>query len=508
MPGVEIYGQHEISELTKSPEKLTLLLSRFRERQEDLGERKSKVRLELERSRNRLNEFRREVRAVDERSAVLPGLEETLKRFQDAGLEDKLKQKSLLVREERVFRTLDERLEPVREWRNSLAELVPLDVAFLSPKALQGLPHANLLAEAGPLLSAFSQGLQGLGKAADKLIAELDRKLAELQARWDADRLGIEAEYEKMLRELQKSKVDGEEFIRLRRQIEELQPLRERRDALVRDLNAQETRRRSLVAEWEDLKASDYRADEKAAQRVTRKLRDRVKVSVTMGGNREPLERLLREEIGGNLSAVLERLRQRQQLSLTEFVARAREGKEGLVKAFGLSSASAERIAAADPNLFMKVEELDLPATTQVELNTAPDGEPPHWQTLEELSTGQKATAVLLLLLLESDYPLVVDQPEDDLDNRFITEGVVPIMRQEKRRRQFVFSTHNANIPVLGDAELIVGLTAAGEGRGGHARVPPEAMGSIDAQPVRELVEEILEGGKTAFEMRRAKYGF
>jgi hypothetical protein len=59
--------------------------------------------------------------------------------------------------------------------------------------------------------------------------------------------------------------------------------------------------------------------------------------------------------------------------------------------------------------------------------------------------------------------PLIVDQPEDDLDNRFITEGVVPIMRREKRRRQFIFSTHNANIPVLGDAELIVGMTATGD---------------------------------------------
>src|SRR5581483_10769602 len=122
-----------------------------------------------------------------------------------------------------------------------------------------------------------------------------------------------------------------------------------------------------------------------------------------------------------------------------------------------------ERIAQAAPDLFMRIEELDLPATAAIELNTAPEGELPTWQTLEQLSTGQKATAVLLLLLLESEAPLVVDQPEDDLDNRFITEGVVPIMRQEKRRRQFVFSTHNANIPVLGDAELIVGLSAVGE---------------------------------------------
>jgi len=90
----------------------------------------------------------------------------------------------------------------------------------------------------------------------------------------------------------------------------------------------------------------------------------------------------------------------------------------------------------------------------------------------------------------------------------FITEGVVPIMRQEKRRRQFVFSTHNANIPVLGDAELILGLAATGEARQGHAKIAPQHMGSIDSKPVCELVEEILEGGKDAFEMRRSKYGF
>ena len=84
----------------------------------------------------------------------------------------------------------------------------------------------------------------------------------------------------------------------------------------------------------------------------------------------------------------------------------------------------------------------------------------------------------------------------------------MPIMRQEKRRRQFVFSTHNANIPVLGDAELILGLAASGEAREGHARIATEHMGSIDSAPVRELVEEIFEGGKAAFEIRRSKYGF
>ena len=131
----------------------------------------------------------------------------------------------------------------------------------------------------------------------------------------------------------------------------------------------------------------------------------------------------------------------------------------------------------------MELEELDLPATTSIELNVAGEGQSPSWQMLDDLSTGQKATAVLLLLLLESDAPLLVDQPEDDLDNRFITDGIVPKMREEKLRRQFIFSTHNANIPVLGDAELILGLSAEGEADVGRATIPTEHMGSIDSRP-------------------------
>jgi hypothetical protein len=448
------------------------------------------------------------VKAIDERLAALPGLEETLRRFQDAGLEERLKEKSLLVREERIIATLGERLGPIKNTYEDLVGLVPLDTAIVSEKALEGLPNADVLARARTTFDRLGQKLRTVGEQLAGAIKEAEADLAAMKDIWDKRRQTAEATYERLLRELQKSKIDGEEFIRLRRQIEGLRPLKEKRDTLIRDLGAHEAHRRKLLSEWEDAKATDYRAIEKAATKVSGKLRDRVRVHVTMGGNRDPLEKLLQEMVGGNLRAAIDRLKDRPQLSLPEFAAKCREGRESLMQHFGLAQGSAERIAAAGPELFMRIEELELRATTRIELNTAPDGEPPSWHSLDELSTGQKATAVLLLLLLESEAPLVVDQPEDDLDNRFITDGVVPTMRQEKRRRQFVFSTHNANIPVLGDAELIIGLTASGEAKDGVARIPPEHMASIDARPVREMVEEILEGGKAAFEMRRLKYGF
>jgi hypothetical protein len=234
-----------------------------------------------------------------------------------------------------------------------------------------------------------------------------------------------------------------------------------------------------------------------------------VRVQVTFAGNREPLFQLIKDRVGGRLSEALEALRQSESLSLKELSDACRVGRDALMQKYKMPSLQADRIAQASSEVVMELEELDLAPTTQIDLNVTAEGQPAQWQRLEDLSTGQKATAVLLLLLLESDAPLVVDQPEDDLDNRFITEGVVPKMRDEKRRRQFVFATHNANIPVLGDAELIVGLAASGEAsQEGKARMPQEHMGSIDTRPVRELVEEVLEGGRTAFEIRRLKYGF
>jgi hypothetical protein len=508
LPRVEVYGQHEISELTRSREKLTRLLDRFVEREESLGRRKGDLRRELEKTRRSILDVRAELQQIEERLAALPGLEETLKRFQEAGLEDRLREQSLLVREERVLQSIPERLQAFHECLESLRRELPIDRVFLSPKALEDLPGKEILAAANDVLERLSRDLEQVARQLEEALKRAEEGIGGVRARWDERKREVHAAYEKILRELQKSAVDGEEFIRLRRQIEGLRPLRERQ-ALLRRLEKEHLeRRRALLTEWEDLKGEEFRLLDRAAKKVSKKLRDRVQVEVTAAGDREPLFRVLRDEIGGRLSEAIDTLAKARDFSLPSFVDSCRKGAEAVQKTHAITPAQAERLAKAPAEVLMRVEELELPPTTAIRLNTAPSGEPPSWQALEALSTGQKATAVLLLLLLESDAPLIVDQPEDDLDNRFITEGVVPRMREEKRRRQFVFSTHNANIPVLGDAELILGLTASGEADGGRARIAPEHMGSIDSRSVRELVEEILEGGKEAFEMRRLKYGF
>ena len=508
LPRVEVYGQHEISELARSPDKLTHLLDRFVVRDESLARRKTSVNNDLAKNRRSLCETRNEIESNEERLAALPGLEETLQRFQEVGLQERLREKSLLVREERVINSVPQRLEPFREALSILRRELPIDLTFISERALKELPGRDILKQATSALTGLEAEIRPIADNLEQALKSADTGIDQVRIAWDVRRRQVQAEYERILRELQASRVDGEEFISLRRQIEELRPLQERLALLRRVEKEQANQRSELIAEWEDIKAAEFRALDKAARKVSQQLSDRVRVEVTAAGNREPLFKLLRDEIGGRMSEALDRLKTAPELSITHFVNACRSGAEALRDSYDMTPSQAERLADGEVEVFMQIEELELKPTTAIHLNTAQTGEPPAWQPLEDLSTGQKATAILLLLLLDSSAPLIVDQPEDDLDNRFITEGIVPRMREEKQRRQFIFSTHNANIPVLGDAELIVGLTATGEAVGGRARVEPEHMGSIDSPSVRELVEEILEGGREAFETRRRKYGF
>jgi ATPase subunit of ABC transporter with duplicated ATPase domains len=119
---------------------------------------------------------------------------------------------------------------------------------------------------------------------------------------------------------------------------------------------------------------------------------------------------------------------------------------------------------------------------------------------IEDLSPGQRCTALLPIILLETDTPLIIDQPEDNLDNQFIFDLVVNTLRSLKECRQIIVATHNPNIPVSGDAENI--LVFRPDGTKGKV----ERNGSIDYGPIIEDVKTIMEGGEEAFRVRARKY--
>lgn len=122
-----------------------------------------------------------------------------------------------------------------------------------------------------------------------------------------------------------------------------------------------------------------------------------------------------------------------------------------------------------------------------------------------DASNGQQATALLNLLLNQEGPPLIIDQPEDDLANPEMPRVVQEIWKS-KTKRQLIFASHNANIVVNGDAELVVvcNYRVAGDQSGGKI----ELEGAIDVKPIREAITTVMEGGEEAFKLRKEKYGF
>lgn len=118
------------------------------------------------------------------------------------------------------------------------------------------------------------------------------------------------------------------------------------------------------------------------------------------------------------------------------------------------------------------------------------------FQSLQQASAGQKTAAILSFLLAHGSEPLLMDQPEDDLDNALVSQLVVTQLRNNKNRRQLIVITHNANIVVNGDAELVMAMEFVG------GQIVRNTLGGLQERSVRKKVCEIMEGGEKAFEQR------
>ena len=119
---------------------------------------------------------------------------------------------------------------------------------------------------------------------------------------------------------------------------------------------------------------------------------------------------------------------------------------------------------------------------------------------LKHHSLGQRASALILFVLSQQENDVfIIDQPEDDLDNQTIYEDVIKLVRSIKPKTQFIFATHNANFPVLGDAEQIISCSYSDD-------LVHVTSGSIDCPKLQQKIVDIMEGGEEAFRQRKRRY--
>ena len=123
-----------------------------------------------------------------------------------------------------------------------------------------------------------------------------------------------------------------------------------------------------------------------------------------------------------------------------------------------------------------------------------------EYKDVEHLSAGQRCTVILSIVLQHTTRTLIIDQPEDHLDNAYIATTIVKAIRGRKASGQLIVSTHNANIPVLGEADLVVEMTS--DGRNGFVQVCEK----LNNPKAVTAITNVMEGGREAFTNRAVFY--
>ncbi|OWO83410.1 DNA repair protein [Photorhabdus luminescens] len=509
LPGVELYGQNEIYEMTRDEQSRNLLIERFLgSEHEQFDKAIAKVLVSLKDNRETI------IRALSQKADVeaeverLPKLLDQAKQFQTLGIDEKLKAIPKLEKEKQLSGRVNEEITRIKEAINILKDSLP-DTVFLSDASLEGLPHLNLLKQKRQVLEMLKSSLTQCLTQVEELSSKASRDLLPLQQQLLEKLRAKEEQLENAFKDIPTSQGKtgrqiGAEYQTLLKQIEQIRPKEIALQNRQTQLNELYSQRKKLLLELDQQTSARASAMQKSVKRLTRKLDQKVRLSLNSEGNRQELVNFLSdcnlEGVGQKrLAWVLE-----GEFTPANLAATIRQGETELTSNFGIPNSVVRALSRLPEYKLLELEELQLPDTMAIELNITHGEREAVFRPIGELSTGQQCTAILHLLLLDNQDPLILDQPEDNLDNAFIAERIVAELRRAKLSRQFLFATHNANIPVFGDAEWI-GVLSVEDNKG---LILPEQQGAIDMPEVQKLAADILEGGKSAFNQRREKYGF
>lgn len=405
------------------------------------------------------------------------------------GVEDKLERQTTFERDERYISSTG--TLAVRAM-DSLQEEIEETLSGLKQEQIHVSAHNQAdINEYRAVYDRFTDQLDVLTTTLDsarQLLTELNGKQQAFIQKKNAlndEFAGIERELAEELRQSGVEKIDPAEFLQLKAGLETAV---ERIAELTRSEAGKEALNQSLVAELKTLTklwTDEYQEIETILATVSRG-DSALKIIPAFANDKKAMLAVLKESFTGS---------------------RLRESTyQNVVDAFNDFSElwfNREKIQALVPGstdtfidyLDQQIQNLitwQPPNTYTIEFRGKP---------LEEHSLGQRASALMLFVLNQQDNDVVIiDQPEDDLDNQTIYDDVIKVIRMMKPQTQFIFATHNANIPVLGDAENV------------HACVYKEGKiqscgGGIDARAIQQQIIAVMEGGREAFERRRAVYG-
>lgn len=425
--------------------------------------------------------------------------------------------------------------QEVDEWIGGLRHVYSdvIDLQSIVQRALSA--EASAIAERLPARSTFAEVSQTriaaleLAKAKLEEVAramspsELTSDPASPWSRWSAEVEAVRADYQGALARSTNRAEQMEQLAALERRLTEYRTESARMASELQSLDAAVDLYEQERQSWRQIIEQRNQLLDAQCQKLTENSGGAIRATVKRFSNAGAFVAKLKEALSGaNIrsnkiedlgefitgadnaaGAWLNVLSELEVLALTESDSdSSSKGPTPNLVAAGLSAQDLSKIG-------LRLSAEDWLAISLVEVTSAPIFE---YQTREgdfiafaNASAGQQATALLRTLLNEAGPPLLIDQPEEDLDNPVMQEIVQQIW-EAKKIRQLIFVSHNANLVVNGDAELVVWCEYRNAGDQTGGKIAGE--GAIDIPPAREAIKRIMEGGEAAFSLRREKYGF
>ncbi len=499
----EIFGNKEIYEISKQQDFQVNLLERLCEK--DLVALEAQERFlidKLEEQNQEIATLAEELSRRDAELAKLSAAEEKLSRFLEMDMPSKIDEKRKLEQEAHVFERGEAVLADIKkmlaglisETSARLKSLQEEEKAPLNPQLLD--EYTSSLVE---FVGEFERSVQGLVEG----LQGTEEKHRGFHEQWQKLYNEGEERFQESLRSLQERfpGVDVNGYITLEKEVMRLRERKAERDTVASRLSMRRDERRALLGQVQELRASRFEMLKRQADGWNAELSGKIHVELLARGDPKRVAAELRHFMPGLNKDDALRIVSEEQFSFAELARHSRAGdRNGVAELLGLSPE--ELVPSFDEETLCRMEMVAIPPEVLIKLNLGTDKDP-NYRDVSHLSDGQRCTAILGILLLESPYPLIVDQPEEDLDNAFIVEEIAERLRDQMDKRQFLVATHNANIPVLGDAAQIMALEADVE----HGYLSEGRYGYLDSPEIKQTVEKILEGGRQAFEIRKQKYG-
>lgn len=442
---------------------------------------------ELSRTVERLLDVSKIPQQMIEVTTLQTELEHKLSIFEEKGVADKLKKQSGYATDTTKLDAVKIRIDAIlRDIRDAFSKNA------VASNALDGYSsdfNKDIFENVSAVLSLIDAQLTQIGSCIteiDKQCSGMENIISRLKERTDS----LADEFAEIKREIKDETLDVDSFVKM---TTELQRTKEKLKQLSEEASSKSKIEASFTKakrERNDALLTTYNAYKAETERINQNQTE-LRIEITFKGDREGFKSQLKNDFKG--TGISDIKYQAICDAFTDYAA--------IIEDWIISDGSKLK-SIVTPGEYVKMEDklrnqyeelLGRQVENKVDIYY-------HGKLLRQHSVGQRASALILFILTQDDNDIIfIDQPEDDLDNKVIYDEVITAIVQKKPYMQFIFATHNANIPVLGDSERVLVIEFQ------ETKIDV-AQGNIDLDSTHKQIVDIMEGGKEAFDKRQLIY--